>query len=123
MAPWDVEFTDEFGTWWDGLSPEEQDAVDVVVGMLEQTGPHLPFPYSTKITSSRHGHLRELRVQHRGVPYRILYAFDPRRVALLLIGGTKVGDDRWYERYVPIADALYEEHLKELKTEGLLDGS
>jgi hypothetical protein len=123
MAAWDVEFTDEFEAWWDSLSPEEQDAVDVVVVMLEQAGPHLPFPYSTKITSSRLGHLRELRVQHRGVPYRVLYAFDPRRVALLLIGGTKAGDDRWYEKYVPMADTLYDEHLKELKAEGLIDGS
>ena len=123
MGPWDVEFTNEFGEWWESLTPDEQNAIDIVVAMLEQAGPHLPFPYSTKIMSSRHGHLRELRVQHRGVPYRVLYAFDPRRVALLLIGGTKAGDDRWYETYVPIADALYEEHLEELKEEGLLDGS
>ena len=120
---WDVEFTDEFAAWWEALTSDEQDAVDVVVGMLEEAGPHLPFPYSTKIMSSRDGHLRELRVQCGGAPYRILYAFDPRRVALLLIGASKVGDDRWYERFVPIADALYDEHVKELKAEGLIDGS
>ena len=59
--------------------------------------------------------MRELRVQHKGQPYRILYAFDPRRVALLLIGGCKTGDDVWYDKYVPIADKLYDEHLEELK--------
>lgn len=64
--------------------------------------------------------MRELRVQHRGRPYRVLYAFDPWRVALLLIGGEKTGDDRWYERFVPIADRLYDEHLRTIKREGLL---
>jgi hypothetical protein len=59
--------------------------------------------------------MRELRVQHRGAPYRILYAFDPRRCAILLIGGNKVGNDRWYEEFVPIADRLYSEHLDALE--------
>jgi hypothetical protein len=47
-------------------------------------------------------------------PYRVLYAFDPRRTALLLLGGDKTGDERWYERMIPKADALYESHLREL---------
>jgi len=61
--------------------------------------------------------MRELRVQHRGRPYRVLYAFDPRRAAILLIGGDKTGNDRWYEQYVPIADDLYDAHLKDVKQE------
>jgi len=48
----------------------------------------------------------------------VLYAFDPRRVAILLLGGTKAGDDRWYEKYIPEADALYDSHLEELRSEG-----
>lgn len=55
-------------------------------------------------------------------PNRTLYAFDPRRAAILLIGGDKTGDDQWYERTVPVADRLYDEHLDELKREGLIDG-
>ena len=66
--------------------------------------------------------MRELRVQHRGRPYRVLYAFDPRRVALLLIGGEKTGNKRWYKINVPIADRLYDDHLKELRTKGKEDG-
>jgi len=62
--------------------------------------------------------MRELRVQHKGMPYRVLYAFDPRRVALLLIGGNKGGDDRWYDVHVPLADKIYERHLREIKREG-----
>jgi len=61
--------------------------------------------------------MRELRIQHEGRPYRVLYAFDPRRTAILLIGGEKTGDDRWYEHYVPLADAVYERHLRELEDE------
>jgi hypothetical protein len=64
--------------------------------------------------------MRELRVQHRGRPYRVLYAFDPRRVAILLIGGDKTGHDRWYEQFVPVADHLYDRHLETLKQEGLI---
>ncbi|MHB1195188.1 MAG: type II toxin-antitoxin system RelE/ParE family toxin [Longimicrobiales bacterium] len=120
---WEVEFTDEFERWWVTLDGEEQDAIDVVVGLLEEKGPQLSFPHSSKVTTSRHGHLRELRVQYRGEPYRILYAFDPRRVALVLVGGSKTGDDRWYEKHVPMADALYDEHLEELRREGLIDGT
>jgi hypothetical protein len=63
---------------------------------------------------SRFSHMRELRVQHDGRPYRVLYAFDPRRAALLLLGGDKTGDDRWYDRMVPKADTLYERHLNEI---------
>lgn len=59
--------------------------------------------------------MRELRVQHEGRPYRVLYAFDPRRSAILLIGGDKTGNDRWYETFVPLADGIYEQHLKELE--------
>ncbi len=115
---WEVEYTDEFGEWWGGLSDGEQDAIDVVVRMLEEQGPQLGYPHSSGVVSSRHGHMRELRVQHRGQPYRILYAFDPRRTAVLLIGGEKTGDDRWYEAYVRVADRLYDEHLSELQEGG-----
>ncbi len=120
---WGVEYVDEFGEWWETLSEGEQDAVDVTVRLLEDRGPQLGYPYSTGIVGSRHGHMRELRVQHRGEPYRILYAFDPRRTAILLIGVRKTGDDRWYDEFVPVADRLYDEYLEELQREGLIDGS
>ena len=62
----------------------------------------------------------ELRTQAGGNPLRVFYAFAPRRAAILLIGGDKTGDDRFYERYVPVADDLYDEHLEELRREGLI---
>ena len=59
--------------------------------------------------------MRELRVQHQGRPYRVLYIFNPRRVALLLLGGDKTGDDRWYEKNLPLADQLYDNCLAEIE--------
>ena len=97
-----------------------QVSVGRVVDLLVEHGPSLPFPYSSGVESSRHRHMRELRVQHQGRPYRVLYAFDPRRAAMLLLGGEKTGDNRWYEENVPKADALYDEHLRQLEQEGLI---
>jgi len=86
---WDVEVTDEFKTWWNGLTDAERISVERAVLLLEERGPHLPFPYSSGVTGSRHSAMRELRVQHHGHPYRVLYIFDRRRVALVLLGGDK----------------------------------
>ena len=112
---WEVEYTDEFGKWWDTLTEEEQVDVASVVGLLEKKGPILPYPYSSNVKSSKFKQMRELRIQHKGNPYRVLYAFGPKRTAILLIGGSKKGDERWYEKIVPISDRLFEEHLKNLK--------
>jgi hypothetical protein len=112
---WEVEYTDEFEHWWDQLTEDEQIDISAVVGLLEVKGPHLDFPYSSGITHSKFDHMRELRIQHKGEPYRVLYAFDPLRCAILLLGGNKTGDNRWYDRAVPQADKLYQQHLEELK--------
>ena len=112
---YEVEVSNEFRDWYEPLSEAEQDSVSRVVGLLEERGPGLPFPYSSAIQGSGLRHLRELRIQHQGRPYRILYAFDSKRAAYLLLGGDKTGDDRWYEVNVPRAAAIYAEHLNELK--------
>lgn len=107
---WGIEYTDESGEWWGGLTEGEQEWVRASVKLLGDFGPNLPFPHSSSVTRSQHGNMRELRIQHASRPYRVLYAFDPGRCAILLIGGDKTGKDRWYEEYVPIADRLYNEH-------------
>lgn len=117
---WDVEYTDSFGEWWASLTEEEQVSVAAFVQLLEACGPALGCPHSSGIGSSRHGHMRELRIQHAGRPFRTLYAFDPRRMAILLLGGDKTGDKRWYEIYVPMADKLYDQHLNPLRKEGII---
>ena len=118
----EVEFTDEFGVWWNVLTEEEQVSISASVTLLEEYGANLPFPHSSGVNDSEHGHMRELRIQHEGRPYRVLYAFDPIRKAILLIGGDKTGNDRWYKEYVPVADKLYNEHIAQLKKEGLIHG-
>ena len=118
---WDVEYTDEFGDWWADIGESEQEDIAAAVELLAEQGPALRFPYSSGVAGSRHGRMRELRIQSNGRPIRVFYAFDPRRMAILLIGGDKTGDDRFYERFVPLADRLYDEHLRELKEEGQIE--
>lgn len=117
---WDIEYTNEFGQWWETLLDTQQEDTAAVVELLAEAGPSLRFPYSSAINGSRHDHMRELRVQSQGKPLRVFYAFDPRRSAILLIGGDKTGDDRFYETYIPTADRLYDQHIQELSEEGLL---
>jgi len=118
----DIEYTDEFERWWHSLTEKEQIMLDASVRLLEIFGPTLKFPHSSGVKGSRHGHMRELRTQIGGRSLRTLYAFDPRRTAILLIGGDKTGNDLWYEQHVPIADDLYDEHLSELEKEGIING-
>ena len=117
---WNVEYTDEFAQWFGGLGESQQDDVTATGLLLMEQGPQLPFPHSSGLAGSRHAHLRELRVQSGGRPLRIFYAFDPRRSAILLIGGDKTGDGRFYERMIPIADRLYDAYIEEIGKEGLL---
>ncbi len=117
---WDVEFTDEFEAWWNQLDDDEQDSVAKSVELLIQLGPNLPRPHADTLKGSRHSNMKELRTQHRGRPLRTFFAFDPRRCAILLIGGDKTGDAGFYRRMIPIADRLYDEHLETLRKEGLI---
>jgi len=116
---WNVEYTDEFHAWWETLGGGERDAIFYSVGLLEQAGPALGRPHVDTITGSRFPNMKELRSQYRGRPYRVLFAFDPRRSAILLIGGDKTGKAKFYVKMIPVADKLYAEHLGELKKEGL----
>lgn len=98
---YEVEFTHELEAWWNGLSAGEQESVDFSVRLLEEQGVHLRRPHADAVHSSTFLNMRELRCQHQGRPYRVLYAFDPKRIAILLIGGDKTGRPDWYEEYVP----------------------
>jgi hypothetical protein len=110
---WDILYTDEFAEWWDRLTIAEQESVSFGVGLLKEHGPLLQRPHADVIQGSAHRNMKELRCQHHGRPYRVLFIFDPRRNAVLLIGGDKTGNDRWYEENVPRADAIYLAYLSE----------
>lgn len=118
---WEVEYTDEFEAWWNKLTEAEQIELDAKVHLLEQFGPVLPRPHSDVIVTSKHPNMKELRgrvvSRHHRAELRVLYAFDPRRRAILLIGGDKTGNPGWYEQYVPVADRLFDEHLKQIERE------
>jgi hypothetical protein len=113
----EVVVTGEFRRWWDSLSVREQESVAHDVNILKEKGVDLRFPRCSGVAGSKHRHMRELRIQHEGRPYRVLYAFDPNRSAILLIGGDKTGEPRWYQSWVPVADRLYDEYLRELERE------
>jgi hypothetical protein len=112
---WEVAYTDEFGAWWNDLTEEEQEEISAKVELLEEFGPTLPRPHSDVIVTSRHANMKELRGSVKQRELRVLYAFDPRRAAILLLGGDKTGDPKWYDRSVPIADRLFDAHLRALK--------
>jgi hypothetical protein len=118
---WDVEYTVDFEDWWNSLDEEEQDSVRASVELLMDVGPNLGRPHVDTVKDSMHSNMKELRTQHKGRPYRTFFAFDPRRTAILLIGGDKTGDDRFYQRMIPQADILYDVYLEEIKREGLID--
>ena len=120
---WEVEYTDEFGSWWETLPEDVQESIAHDVEILRAVGPGLGRPQVDSVKGSRFSNMKELRTQHKGRPYRTFFAFDPRRCAILLIGGNKTGDKRFYERFIPLADKLYQEHLDTLKREGLTDGA
>jgi hypothetical protein len=117
---WDGEYTDEFEDWYDGLSVLDQNVIVATVEHLERDGPGLGRPYVDGIEGSRHSMMKELRPPVRNV--RILFAFDPRRMAILLIGGDKTNRwQSWYVEMIPVADSLYDQHLAEIRQEGLDD--
>ena len=117
---WDVEYTDEFEQWWQTLTEDQQEDLVVSVQLLRELGPSLPRPHADTVKGSKHTNMKELRTQSQGHPLRTFFAFDPRRCAILLIGGDKTGDNRFYEKMLPFADQLYDKYLEELENEGLL---
>lgn len=111
---WEVEVSDEFVAWYDALSEQEGVSVDSAVDKLEEYGPTLARPYADTLRGSNYPNMKELRVQHAGRPLRILFVFDPRRNAYLILGGDKSGDSNWYVDAIRRADAIYARHLKEI---------
>ena len=105
-------YTDEFGDWYDTLDETDQGSVDDKVDLLEVGGVSLGRPHTGTIKTSDYA-MRELVVQSKGRPLRIFYCFDPRRDAVLILGGDKTGDEQFYERMVPVADKVWKEYLKE----------
>ena len=117
---WEVEITDQFTAWWSTLTDDQRVALVDRIEKLVVEGPDLGRPLVDRIHSSRHHGMKELRAAKDGA-LRVLFAFDPRRMAILLFGGDKSGEwNAWYQWAVPLADDLYDEYLQELRDEGLI---
>jgi hypothetical protein len=113
-VPWDVEVSDEFLLWYNALNEDEVESANTAVDILAQFGPSLGRPDVDTLKGCRYPNMKELRVQHKGRPYRILFAFDPRRCAYLILGGDKTGDTNWYESAIRQAEVIYKRHLFEI---------
>jgi len=111
---WDIEATDDFALWFGTLEGPDQERVAAAVEVLAELGPGLGRPFVDTLKGSRHRNMKELRP--RGGHLRVLFAFDPRRIAVLLVGGDKSARwERWHEGTVARADRLYDEHLVNLR--------
>lgn len=117
---WRIEITDDYFEWFRSLGAGQQEAVRSDIEMLERMGPQLGRPYVDSIKGSKHSNMKELRTMHGRRHLRSFFAFDPRRTAILLIGGDKTGDKGFYKRMIPVADRLFDAYLSEIRKEGLI---
>lgn len=117
MVFWDVEFDEAVFEWLTGLEEESFVQVRAAINMLRDRGPQLGRPLVDTVAGSRHKNMKELRPGSAGrSELRILFAFDPARSAILLLGGDKAGRwQDWYRSAIPLADDRYDSHLETLK--------
>jgi hypothetical protein len=122
VVAWEIEITDECEGWYLGLPADDARALEAAVEMLALRGPALGRPLVDRVKGSAFHNMKELRPNAPdGRELRVLFVFDPRRVAILLLGGDKTGRwIEWYREAVTGADHLYRTHLEELHQEGEL---
>jgi len=104
-----------YSLWFNAQSDELQDEIAANLIVLQEMGPSLGRPRVDTVKGSGFCNIKELRLQFRGFPYRILFAFDSMRQAVLLLGGCKRGDPRWYLKNIPVAERRFREYLEDLK--------
>jgi hypothetical protein len=114
---WNIESTNEVAEWTETLNEDEKTAILEKILILQEIGPKLGRPFVDTVYNSKHTNMKELRIDNKNFIIRIFFAFDPKRKGILLIGGSKKGIKNFYEKMLPIADKLYDRHLKELEKE------
>lgn len=110
---WEIKNTETFHEWFKTQEISVKEDIVTAVRVLSEFGPRLGRPRVDSLKASRHPNMKELRVQSGGKPFRILFAFDPKRTGILLVAGNKKGDKRFYEKMIPIADNLFDEYLED----------
>lgn len=112
---WQVRTTDLFDDWYESLSSTDKESVLSYMILLRSKGPVLSRPYADTVKGSIHPNMKELRVQSKGNPIRVFFAFDPVRDAVLLCAGEKTGNEkRFYKEMIPVADKEFSKHLDDL---------
>lgn len=115
---WVINTTDTFDEWFNALDDTDRANVLASLIVLQERGPMLSRPYVDTVNGSCHSNMKELRVQSKGDPIRVFFAFDPTRSGILLCAGNKTGNEkRFYDVMIPIADREFTEHLENLKKE------
>lgn len=113
---WNIITTDMFDGWYNNLSDADRTSVLASILVLQSLGPMLGRPHADTVNGSAYSNMKELRVQSKGQPLRVFFAFDPERKGILLSAGNKTGNEkRFYEEMIPIADREYSLHLETLK--------
>lgn len=115
MKEWTIIYRPRYEVWFSKCAEGLQNEILAHLEVLKAMGPTLGRPRVDHIKGSKHQNMKEMRVQFNGDPVRILFAFDPKRRAVLLLGGAKTGDEQWYRRNVPIADREFDAHLAEME--------
>ena len=112
---WDVLFDEVLAEWLGVLDEGLLNEILAHIELLREFGPNLGRPRVDTVKGSKFPNLKELRIRYQGDPWRILFAFDPTRAAILLVGANKRGDKRWYEKHIRIADKRFQRHLESLE--------
>jgi hypothetical protein len=116
-----VNATDVFAEWYSTLTEPEQDEIVAIVELLAEHGPELDRPYADRVKGSTIHNMKELRPRGIAKHVRVLFVFDPRREAILLVGGDKSGQwAAWYVTAIPLAERLYADSLDDLRAQGLI---
>lgn len=110
--PYTLIYLDEFAAWLDGQEEDLQLRTLANLELLKERGPLLARPYADTLKGSQIANLKELRFKFENAPIRILFAFDPKQQAVIILGGSKQGDKRWYDTHIPIAEKLFNAHLE-----------
>lgn len=113
-----VIYSDEFTEWILSLSKDERTSILAGMALLEEYGYQLKRPYADTITDSKFTNLKELRIQHAGNAYRAFFIFDPTRQAVVLCGGQKTNEKRFYKEMIPLAEKIYQRYLDNLANDG-----
>jgi hypothetical protein len=116
---WEVEFHEDFDPEFDAMPEDVQDEIRALAGALEEIGPLLGRPRADTLKGSRHANMKELRFDASDGVWRVAFAFDPRRKAVLLVVGDKSGvsEKRFYRQLIEKADRRFDDHLSRIKKE------